>query len=194
MKNLILSISLLMVMATSSFALETEFIEVAINLEDSRVRYDSSYRKIDYPLGDVPADVGVCSDVIVRAYRGIDIDLQQLVHEDMKNNFSVYPKIWGLSRTDRNIDHRRVLNLRAFFKRHGKSLSISDNPNDYKPGDLVTWNLKSNGSLPHIGIVTNLYSHDKKRPVIMHNIGRGQVLEDMLFDYEITGHYRYGFD
>ena len=194
MKNLILSISLLMVMATSSFALETEFIEVAINLEDSRVRYDSSYRKIDYPLGDVPADVGVCSDVIVRAYRGIDIDLQQLVHEDMKNNFSVYPKIWGLSRTDRNIDHRRVLNLRAFFKRHGKSLSISDNPNDYKPGNLVTWNLKSNGSLPHIGIVTNLYSHDKKRPVIMHNIGRGQVLEDMLFDYEITGHYRYRVD
>ena len=194
MKNLIVSISLLMVMATSSFALETEFIEVAINLEDSSVRYDSSYRKIDYPLGDVPADVGVCSDVIVRAYRGIDIDLQQLVHEDMKNNFSVYPKIWGLSRTDRNIDHRRVLNLRAFFKRHGKSLSISDNPNDYKPGDLVTWNLKSNGSLPHIGIVTNLYSYDKERPVIMHNIGRGQVLEDMLFDYEITGHYRYRVD
>jgi len=194
MKNLIVSISLLMGIATSSFALETEFIEVAINLEDSRVRYDSSYRKIDYPLGDVPADLGVCSDVIVRAYRGIDIDLQQLIHEDMKNNFSVYPKIWGLSRTDRNIDHRRVPNLRAFFKRHGKSLSISGNPNDYKPGDLVTWNLKSNGSLPHIGIVTNLYSHDKKRPVIMHNIGRGQVLEDMLFDYEITGHYRYGFD
>ena len=194
MKNLIVSISLLMVMATSSFALETEFIEVAINLEDSRVRYDSSYRKIDYPLGDVPADVGVCSDVIVRAYRGIDIDLQQLVHEDMKNNFSVYPKIWGLSRTDRNIDHRRVLNLRAFFKRHGKSLSISDNPNDYKPGNLVTWNLKSNGSLPHIGIVTNMYSNNKKRPIIMHNMGRGQVLEDMLFDYEITGHYRYRVD
>ena len=194
MKNFIVSISLLMVMATSSFALETEFIEVAINLEDSSVRYDSSYRKIDYPLGDVPADVGVCSDVIVRAYRGIDIDLQQLVHEDMKNNFSVYPKIWGLSRTDRNIDHRRVPNLRVFFKRHGKSFSISGNPNDYKPGDLVTWNLKSNGSLPHIGIVTNLYSYDKERPVIMHNIGRGQVLEDMLFDYEITGHYRYRVD
>ena len=180
--------------ATSSFALETKFIEVAISLEDSSVRYDGSYRKIDYPLGDVPADVGVCSDVIVRAYRGIDIDLQQLVHEDMKKNFSVYPKIWGLSRTDRNIDHRRVPNLRTFFKRHGKSLSISDNPNDYKPGDLVTWNLKSNGSLPHIGIVTNLYSNNENRPVIMHNIGMGQVLEDMLFDYEITGHYRYGVD
>ena len=194
MKSLIFFISLLMGIATSSFALETKFIEVAISLEDSSVRYDGSYRKIGYPLGDVPADVGVCSDVIIRAYRGIDIDLQQLVHEDMKKNFSVYPKIWGLSRTDRNIDHRRVLNLRAFFKRHGKSLSISDNPNDYKPGNLVTWNLKSNGSLPHIGIVTNLYSHDKKRPVIMHNIGRGQVLEDMLFDYEITGHYRYRVD
>tara|TARA_R110000737_G_scaffold182561_2_gene206070 strand:- start:72 stop:656 length:585 start_codon:yes stop_codon:yes gene_type:complete len=194
MKSLIFFISLLMGIATSSFALETKFIEVAISLEDSSVRYDGSYRKIGYPLGDVPADVGVCSDVIIRAYRGIDIDLQQLVHEDMKKNFSVYPKIWGLSRTDRNIDHRRVLNLRAFFKRHGKSLSISDNPNDYKPGDLVTWNLKSNGSLPHIGIVTNLYSNNKKRPIIMHNMGRGQVLEDMLFDYEITGHYRYGVD
>ena len=194
MKSLIFFISLLMGIATSSFALETKFIEVAISLEDSSVRYDGSYRKIGYPLGDVPADVGVCSDVIIRAYRGIDIDLQQLVHEDMKKNFSVYPKIWGLSRTDRNIDHRRVLNLRAFFKRHGKSLSISDNPNDYKPGDLVTWNLKSNGSLPHIGIVTNLYSNNKKRPIIMHNMGRGQVLEDMLFDYEITGHYRYRVD
>ena len=194
MKSLIFFISLLMGIATSSFALETKFIEVAISLEDTSVRYDGSYRKIGYPLGDVPADVGVCSDVIIRAYRGIDIDLQQLVHEDMKKNFSVYPKIWGLSRTDRNIDHRRVLNLRAFFKRHGKSLSISDNPNDYKPGNLVTWNLKSNGSLPHIGIVTNLYSYDKERPVIMHNIGRGQVLEDMLFDYEITGHYRYRVD
>jgi len=194
MKSLIFFISLLMGIATSSFALETKFIEVAISLEDSSVRYDGSYRKIGYPLGDVPADVGVCSDVIIRAYRGIDIDLQQLVHEDMKKNFSVYPKIWGLSRTDRNIDHRRVLNLRAFFKRHGKSLSISDNPNDYKPGNLVTWNLKSNGSLPHIGIVTNLYSNNKKRPIIMHNMGRGQVLEDMLFDYEITGHYRYRVD
>ena len=194
MKSLIFFISLLMWIATSSFALETKFIEVAISLEDSSVRYDGSYRKIGYPLGDVPADVGVCSDVIIRAYRGIDIDLQQLVHEDMKKNFSVYPKIWGLSRTDRNIDHRRVLNLRAFFKRHGKSLSISDNPNDYKPGNLVTWNLKSNGSLPHIGIVTNLYSNNKKRPIIMHNMGRGQVLEDMLFDYEITGHYRYRVD
>ena len=194
MKSLIVFISLFMGIATSSFALEAKFIEVAISLEDSSVRYDGSYRKIDYPLGDVPADVGVCSDVIVRAYRGIDIDLQQLVHEDMKKNFSVYPKIWGLSRTDRNIDHRRVPNLRAFFKRHGKSFSISDNPNDYKPGDLVTWNLKSNGSLPHIGIVTNLYSINENRPIIMHNIGMGQVLEDMLFDYEITGHYRYGVD
>ena len=111
MKSLIVFISLLMGIATSSFALEAKFIEVAISLEDTSVRYDGSYRKIDYPLGDVPADLGVCSDVIVRAYRGIDIDLQQLVHEGMKKNFSVYPKIWGLSRTDRNIDHRRVPNF-----------------------------------------------------------------------------------
>ena len=194
MKSLIVFISLLIGVATSSFALETKFIEVAISLEDSSIRYDGSYRKIEYPLGDVPADVEVCSDVIVRAYRGIDIDLQQLVHEDMKKNFDVYPKIWGLSGTDPNIDHRRVPNLRTFFKRHGNSLSISDDPNDYKPGDLVTWNLNSNGSLPHIGIVTNQYSIDEKRPLIMHNIGMGQVLEDMLFDYEITGHYRYGVD
>ena len=195
MNRLIIAIiSILVGLTTPSFALETKFIEVAISLEDSSIRYDGSYRKIDYPLGDVPADLGVCSDVIVRAYRGIDIDLQQLVHEDMKKNFDVYPKIWGLSGTDPNIDHRRVPNLRTFFKRHGNSLSISDDPNDYKPGDLVTWNLNSNGSLPHIGIVTNQYSSDEKRPLIMHNIGMGQVLEDMLFDYEITGHYRYGVD
>ncbi len=194
MKNLIILIMFLIGLVFPSLALETKFLEVTIGLEDSSVRYDGSYRKISYPMGDVPADVGVCSDVIVRAYRGIDIDLQQLVHEDMKKNFSVYPKIWGLSGTDPNIDHRRVPNLRTFFKRHGKSLSISDNPNDYKPGDLVTWNLNSNGSLPHIGIVTNQYSSDEKRPLIMHNIGMGQVLEDMLFDYEITGHYRYGVD
>ena len=182
------------VLVTSSFALESKFLEVTIGLEDSSVRYDGSYRKISYPMGDVPADTGVCTDVIIRAYRGIDIDLQKLVHEDMKKNFSIYPKNWGLSTTDRNIDHRRVPNLKVFFKRHGKTLKVTDNPDDYKPGDLVTWNLRANGSLPHIGIVTDLYSKDSKLPLIMHNIGGGQVLEDMLFDYKITGHYRYAID
>ena len=171
-------------LVSSSLALETRFLEVTIGLEDSSVRYDGSYRKISYPMGDVPADIGVCSDVIIRAYRGVDIDLQKLVHEDMKKNFSFYPKNWGLSTTDRNIDHRRVPNLKVFFKRHGKTLKVTDNPDDYKPGDLVTWNLRASGSLPHIGIVTDLYSEDSKLPLIMHNIGGGQVLEDMLFNYK----------
>ncbi len=194
MKSLIILISFLVGLVTYSFALESKFLEATISLENSIVRYDGSYRKISYPMGDVPADTGVCSDVIIRAYRGIDIDLQKFVHEDMKKNFSMYPKNWGLSTTDRNIDHRRVPNLQVFFKRHGKTLKITDNPDDYKPGDLVTWNLRTNGSLPHIGIVTDLYSEYSKLPLIMHNIGGGQVLEDILFDYKITGHFRYGLD
>lgn len=175
-------------------SLESKFIEAAIKLYNPDVRYDGSYRQISYPLGDVPSDIGVCSDVVVRAYRAIGIDIQKLVHEDMESDLAAYPKIWGLSRPDPNIDHRRVPNLRTFFERHGKSLSVSNNPNDYKPGDIVTWNLKQAGSLPHIGIVTNRHSEDERRPLIMHNIGYGQVLEDMLFEYRITGHYRYGID
>ena len=194
MIRIIVFISLFIGLVSSSLAFESKFLEVTIGLEDSNVRYDGSYRKISYPMGDVPADTGVCTDVIIRAYRGIDIDLQKLVHEDMKKNFSIYPKNWGLSTTDKNIDHRRVPNLKVFFKRHGKTLKVTDNPDDYKPGDLVTWNLRASGSLPHIGIVTDLYSDDSKLPLIMHNIGGGQVLEDMLFDYKITGHYRYGID
>ena len=194
MKSLIILISFFVVLVNYCFALESKFLEATINLKNSSVRYDGSYRKISYPMGDVPADTGVCSDVVIRAYREIDIDLQKLVHEDMKRNFSIYPKNWGLSTTDRNIDHRRVPNLKVFFKRHGTTLKVTDNPDDYKPGDLVTWNLRASGSLPHIGIVTDLYSEDSKLPLIMHNIGGGQVLEDMLFDYKITGHYRYGID
>ena len=194
MKNLIILITFLIGLVFPCLALETKFLEVTIGLEDSSVRYDGSYRKISYPMGDVPADTGVCSDVVIRAYREIDIDLQKLVHEDTKKNFSIYPKNWELSTTDRNIDHRRVPNLKTFFKRHGKTLKVTDNPDDYKPGNLVTWNLRASGSLPHIGIVTDLYSEDSKLPLIMHNIGEGQVLEDMLFDYKITGHYRYAID
>ena len=172
----------------------SKFVEAAISLENPNVTYDGRYRRIAYPLGDVPADTGVCTDVIVRAYRLVNIDLQQLVHEDMKANFAAYPKLWGLTRTDRNIDHRRVPNLRTFFTRHGKVLSGSDDPNDYEPGDIVTWNLRDKGSLPHIGIVTDRYAPATGRPLIMHNIGQGQVLEDILFRYRITGHYRYGLD
>lgn len=176
--------------ATSS----SKFVVAAIALKNPDIVYDGQYRRISYPMGDVPAHVGVCSDVIIRAYRGVDIDLQKLVHEDMKKNFGAYPKLWGLRRPDRNIDHRRVPNLRVFFKRHGKVLNVSDDPTDYKPGDIVTWNLRQNGSLPHTGIVTNIYSSNNERPLIMHNIGGGQVLADMLFDFKITGHYRYALE
>jgi uncharacterized protein YijF (DUF1287 family) len=181
----------------SSLAKETlakNFVKAAVALENADILYDGRYRKIGYPMGDIPRHLGVCSDVVIRAYRAIGVDLQKLVHEDMKDDFDSYPKIWGLSRPDKNIDHRRVPNLRRFFSRRGKILPISDDPEDYDPGDIVAWNLRDSGSLPHIGIVTNFRSFNQKRPLIMHNIGGGQVMEDMLFDYQITGHYRYGLD
>ena len=171
-----------------------KFVAAALALRDPYVLYDSSYRRIAYPLGDVPRNLGVCADVIVRAYRAIGIDLQQRVHEDMKAHFAAYPKLWGLKHADANIDHRRVPNLRTFFKRHGTVLKVTQNPHDYRPGDLVTWNLRQRGSLPHIGIVTDKKSLFGPNPLVMHNIGGGQVLQDMLFDYEITGHYRYGLE
>lgn len=154
----------------------------------SEVRYDGSYRRIPYPGGDVPADVGVCTDLIVRAYRAVGIDLQRLVHEDMRAAFGTYPKLWGLSRPDPNIDHRRVPNLQTFFERKGAELPVSANGADYRPGDVVTWMLP--GNVPHIGVVTSLES-SSGRPLVAHNIGRGPELEDMLFDFEVTGHYRY---
>lgn len=154
------------------------------------VIYDGSYRKISYPGGDVPAGFGVCSDVVIRSYRALGVDLQKRVHEDMKANFSAYPKYWGLSRPDSNIDHRRVPNLRVFFTRHGQSLPVSNNKADYLPGDIVSWNLRDGGSLPHIGIVSDRKAEDGT-PLIIHNIGAGPQLENMLFDYQITGHYRY---
>ena len=153
------------------------------------MRYDGSYRSIPYPGGDVPENVGVCTDVLVRSYRAIGIDLQRLVHEDMSADFDAYPRYWGLSRPDTNIDHRRVPNLRRFFERHGVSLEVSDDPADYRPGDIVSWMLPGNN--PHIGIVTNEKSADGERPLIVHNIGLGPKKDDMLFLFEITGHYRY---
>jgi len=132
----------------------------------------------------------VCADVIIRAYRALDIDRQALVHEDMRSNFSLYPKIWGLSKTDTNIDHRRVPNLMLFFRRFGETLLISQNPADFIPGDLVTWLV--NGNLPHIGIVARERSKDGTRPMIIHNIGQGPKLEDRIFEWPMTGHFRYG--
>lgn len=162
----------------------------AISIIDPEVRYTPSYVSIKYPNGDVPAKTGVCSDVVIRAYRKLGIDLQKEVHEDMKANFSKYPKTWGMKTTDTNIDHRRVPNLETFFKRKGQSLAITENAGDYKPGDIVTWRLSGDG-IPHIGIVTHVKSEDGKRNQIVHNIGSGQVLEDCLFDWKIVGHYRF---
>lgn len=144
--------------------------------------YDASYRSLAYPGGDVPIDTGVCSDVVIRAFRNAGIDLQVLVHEDMKRNFSAYPKKWGLRRPDPNIDHRRVPNLATFLRRTGRAVT-----GDYQPGDIVTWNLAPN--LPHIGIISDVKRGN--RYLVVHNIGSGAKLEDMLFSYEITGHYRW---
>ena len=169
---------------------QIDLSECALELTRQKVTYDPSYFSIDYPNGDVPIDKGVCTDVVIRAYRKIGIDLQKEVHEDMKANFSSYPKIWGLKSTDKNIDHRRVPNLMTFFKRKGAEKSISEESIDYKPGDIVCWNL--GGAITHIGIVVDKKSKDGKRNLIVHNIGGGQVLEDCLFDFKIIGHYRYG--
>lgn len=155
------------------------------------VTYDGRYYSIAYPNGDIPENVGVCTDLIIRAYRKIDIDLQKEIHEDISQNFNLYPssRIWGLRGPDRNIDHRRVPNLQVFFERFGKSLDVTAKAEDYLPGDLVTWMLP--GNLPHIGIVIDEQSVDGNRPLIAHNIGTGPKIDDMLFDYAITGHYRY---
>lgn len=153
------------------------------------VVYDGSYRAIPYPMGDVPADRGVCTDVLIRAYRAVGIDLQERVHEDMRTAFAAYPALWGLSRPDANIDHRRVPNLRVYFTRQGTALPVSREAGAYKPGDVVSWTLGRN--LPHIGLVIAERSADGARPLVVHNIGQGPKAEDVLFAYPITGHYRY---
>lgn len=151
--------------------------------------YDGSYRIIAYPNGDVPNDRGVCTDVIIRAYRALGIDLQKLVHEDMKQNFKKFPPLWGLSRPDSNIDHRRVPNLQRYFERHNASISVRVDSSDYRAGDLVTWMLP--GNLPHIGIVSDRTASGTTRRLVIHNIGAGTVEDDSLLSYPITGHYRY---
>lgn len=154
------------------------------------VIYDPAYFTIPYPGGDVPKDKGVCTDVVVRAYRKLGIDLQKEVHVDMKANFDKYPAKWGLKRPDPNIDHRRVPNLMTFFSRHGTVLPITRRAGDYAPGDIVCWDL--GGGVMHIGIVSAKKAALTDRYLIIHNIGAGQVLEDCLFQFRIIGHYRYG--
>lgn len=150
--------------------------------------YDPSYVALDYPGGDVPERTGVCSDVVVRAFRKAGIDLQKEVHEDMRAARSEYPTKWGAIAPDRNIDHRRVLNLMTYFKRQGKSLAISDSAADYQPGDIIAWELSS--GIDHIGIVTNMLSNSEDRYLIVHNIGAGTRIEDVMFAWTIKGHYR----
>jgi len=152
--------------------------------------YDPAYVVLAYPNGDVPIERGVCTDVIIRAMRKSGVDLQKDVHEDMAANFSLYPAKWGLPKPDSNIDHRRVPNLQTFFTRKGKSLAVTDKADDYIPGDLVTWDLDGKG-MTHIGIVSNLWSESTKRYLIIHNIGGGTQAEDRIFDWKVTGHYRY---
>lgn len=166
----------------------TKLSNAALLLTRDKVVYDPSYVTMPYPNGDVPKGTGVCTDVVIRAYRKLGIDLQKEVHTDMARNFSKYPNTWNLKTTDTNIDHRRVPNLQVFFTRFGKSLPVTANAANYKTGDLVTWMIGD--KLPHIGIVTHKKSLNGT-PLIVHNVGTGQVLENCLFNYKITGHYRY---
>ncbi len=166
-----------------------DLVAAALERTTHAIDYDGRYLAIDYPMGDVPTHIGVCTDVLIRSYRQLGVDLQQLVHEDMRANFANYPKRWGLTRPDPNIDHRRVPNLERFFARQGDTLPISNRGKDYLPGDLVSWRLANN--LPHIGIVSNRAVEGSDRFQIIHNIGNGPELADVLFHYRIVGHYRY---
>ncbi len=175
----------------SATTFEEKLSRAAISIIDPTIDYDPSYISIKYPNGDVPKNKGVCTDVVIRAYRKLGIDLQKEVHEDMIANFSKYPNLkkWGMTKTDTNIDHRRVPNLEVFFERKGIKLAVSENAADYKTGEIVTWMI--NEKLPHIGIITHKKSYDGKRNLIVHNVGNGQDLEDCLFSYKIVGHYKY---
>ncbi len=172
-----------------------EFLKKLVAAAEERthhtVRYDPAYVRIPYPGGDVPDDTGVCTDEVIRSYRAVGVDLQKEVHEDMAKNHSAYPQKWRTSKshTDSNIDHRRVPNLMVFFSRKGEVLPITERAADYSPGDIVTWDL--GGEVPHIGIVVDEESAEGERHLIVHNIGQGPKREDVLFEWKITGHYRY---
>jgi len=186
MKNILL----LMLLSTQVQALD--LVEAAKQRLKHFVIYDGAYQQIAYPNGDVSPNKGVCTDVLIRSYRSLGLDLQQLVHEDMSVNFGQYPKAWGLKKPDSNIDHRRVPNLETFFKRHGTTLSITNNGVDYQPGDIVSWRLKGT-NLPHIGIISDVKARSGNFKII-HNIGLGPQINDMLFDHKIVGHFRYAVD
>ena len=178
--------------ARTSVATPERLSYAALDRLRHRVVYNGTYMPIAYPNGDVPGNIGVCTDTVIRSYRKLGVDLQRLVHEDMERNFYAYPNLpkWGLNAPDSNIDHRRVHNLKAYFTRHGGRLPVTGEPSDYRPGDLVTWSL--GGDQEHIGIVVDRKSSaDPDRYLIVHNIGEGEKMEDVLFQMPISGHYRY---
>ena len=177
-------------LATNASPQLKQMLEGAVEQSHITTGYDPAYVKIDYPNGDVASDTGVCSDVVVRAFRKAGIDLQKEVHEDMTASWSAYPKKWGARGTDSNIDHRRVLNLTTYFDRKGKTVATTTERGDYLPGDIVAWELSE--GIEHIGIVTNLTSAEpEKHYLIVHNIGAGARIEDVLFNWKMIGHYRY---
>ena len=161
----------------------------AIEQTTQTTGYDASYVKLEYPNGDAPIETGVCADVVVRAFRKAEIDLQKELHEDMKKNFTIYPRKWGLRGPDANIDHRRVPNLMTWFDRQGKARPITKDAKDYLPGDVIAWDMTP--GLPHIGMVSKIKVEGAERYAVVHNIGAGARIEDVLFAWKITGHYRY---
>lgn len=178
--------------STQKLTKQQYLVKAAIERTKQDIVYDPSYYAVSYPGGDIPADKGVCTDVIIRSYRsGLGIDLQLLVHEDMQKHFEDYPQLWGAKKPDTNIDHRRVPNLAYFFQRKGIKLPNSQKAADYQAGDIVVWNLAGEKQfLPHIGLVTD-QKNEQGTPYIVHNIGQGPVLDACLFTYKIIGHYRY---
>ena len=177
------------VVADTELTTASRIEQAALERVGKTIIYDGTYQKIKYPMGDVADERGVCTDVVIRSFRKVGVDLQKLIHLDMSSNFKAYPDRWGLRTPDSNIDHRRVPNIRRYFERHELSLAVSDNPDDYKAGDIVSWRLLNNA--PHIGIVISHKSVDGKRPLIVHNVGWGTKVDDYLFANKITGHYRF---
>lgn len=174
---------------TSKQQFTLQLMAAAVERATHVVRYLPDYVRIDYPNGDVPASTGVCADEIIRAFRGVGVDLQKEVHKDMAAHFSEYPNKWGARHTDTNIDHRRVPNLMAFFARKGEALPITRTAKDYLPGDIVTWDL--GGNVPHIGIVVDRHPLWSSTNMVLHNVGEGPKIENVLFRWQVTGHYRY---
>lgn len=186
--RVVLTLLLSCLLAFDAWALQADALVTAAREQVGvTLSYDPAYRRLSYPNGDVPLNTGVCTDVVIRALRQQGLDLQQAVHQDMRANFRLYPKNWGLSRPDSNIDHRRVPNLMTWFKRQGWALAPGQDTARYRPGDIVTWDL--GGGLTHIGIISDRQAGSGV-PLVLHNIGRGTQEEDILFSFKITGHYR----